>query len=192
MKLICDICGGELQMDAINTSATCVNCGINYSIESLRNKLKTNPDVQPTVEVSVDNDIPFSEATPVEDDLHSQTISGETKKNSSQADTSIRKLVVERKFSLGGGAYIANITVDGEDKGSIPYDTPLVVNLSPGEHEVSAVVSNGKKQVNIVGPTRISVDKHNWSGLFYLKRLAFGATWNLDLTEDFKDLTSSL
>ncbi|MBQ8831581.1 MAG: hypothetical protein IJ017_08280 [Oscillospiraceae bacterium] len=39
MKLTCDICGSGLQMNADNQGAACTNCGMAYSIESLRTKL---------------------------------------------------------------------------------------------------------------------------------------------------------
>ena len=37
MKLICDLCGGSLEMK--NGSAVCQNCGLTYSIETLREKM---------------------------------------------------------------------------------------------------------------------------------------------------------
>ena len=43
MKLTCDICSSSLQMNADNQGATCTNCGMAYSVESLRAKLGSAP-----------------------------------------------------------------------------------------------------------------------------------------------------
>ena len=40
MKLTCDICNGELQMLSGGQSAACVNCGIKYPLERLREKMQ--------------------------------------------------------------------------------------------------------------------------------------------------------
>lgn len=40
MKLTCDICNGELQMLSGGQSATCINCGVKYPIERLREKMQ--------------------------------------------------------------------------------------------------------------------------------------------------------
>ena len=40
MKLTCDVCGGALQMNAGAQDATCKTCGMCYSIELLRSKLR--------------------------------------------------------------------------------------------------------------------------------------------------------
>ena len=40
MKLTCDICGSELQMLSGGQSAACVNCGMKYPLERLREKLQ--------------------------------------------------------------------------------------------------------------------------------------------------------
>ncbi|MBQ3088375.1 MAG: hypothetical protein IJC36_01945 [Clostridia bacterium] len=48
MKLTCNICGAPLQMNPNNNGAFCTNCGMNYSVESLRNKLNAGANVPPT------------------------------------------------------------------------------------------------------------------------------------------------
>lgn len=39
MKLVCDLCGGALQMNSGGQGATCTGCGLTYSMERLREKL---------------------------------------------------------------------------------------------------------------------------------------------------------
>lgn len=39
MKLVCDVCGGALQVNAGDRGAECTVCGLRYSIEALREKL---------------------------------------------------------------------------------------------------------------------------------------------------------
>lgn len=40
MKISCDLCGSELQMEAGGQSARCTVCGMVYSLERLREKMK--------------------------------------------------------------------------------------------------------------------------------------------------------
>lgn len=49
MKLTCDLCGGELQMQAGGQRACCANCGLEYSQERLVEMLKDNTQVRPEV-----------------------------------------------------------------------------------------------------------------------------------------------
>ena len=42
MKIKCDLCGGELLMDAGGQTASCVDCGMKHSLERLREKLATH------------------------------------------------------------------------------------------------------------------------------------------------------
>ena len=39
MKISCDLCGSELQMEAGGQSARCTVCGMVYSLERLREKI---------------------------------------------------------------------------------------------------------------------------------------------------------
>ena len=49
MKIKCDLCGGELQMDAGGQTASCVDCGMKHSLERLREKLATHEVKEPSV-----------------------------------------------------------------------------------------------------------------------------------------------
>lgn len=46
-KIQCDVCGGPLAIDAGGRSATCKNCGMEHSIERVREMLGTAPAAQP-------------------------------------------------------------------------------------------------------------------------------------------------
>ena len=47
MKLTCDLCGGALQMNLGGQGATCLNCGITYPMERLREMLNGKTSVTP-------------------------------------------------------------------------------------------------------------------------------------------------
>lgn len=47
MKISCDLCGSELQMEAGGQSARCTVCGMVYSLERLREKMKIPPAEEP-------------------------------------------------------------------------------------------------------------------------------------------------
>ena len=47
-KLVCDVCGGNLQMDTGGKTATCQCCGMQYSIERMREKIQ---EIRGTVKV---------------------------------------------------------------------------------------------------------------------------------------------
>ena len=47
MKISCDLCGGELQMEAGGQGARCTVCGMVYSLERLREKWKIPPAEEP-------------------------------------------------------------------------------------------------------------------------------------------------
>lgn len=42
MKIMCDLCGSQLQMNADGQGAVCVNCGMTYTLDRLREKLNAN------------------------------------------------------------------------------------------------------------------------------------------------------
>lgn len=45
MKLMCDLCGSPLVVNSGGKDASCSNCGLNYSMERLREKLGQNKEV---------------------------------------------------------------------------------------------------------------------------------------------------
>jgi len=56
MKLVCDICGGELEMEVGGKRAKCVNCGMTYSIERLKEKLNPNENREKINERKVEHE----------------------------------------------------------------------------------------------------------------------------------------
>ena len=49
MKIKCDLCGGELLMDAGGQTASCIDCGMKHSVERVREKLATHEAKEPSV-----------------------------------------------------------------------------------------------------------------------------------------------
>lgn len=52
-KMQCDVCGGPLAIDAGGRSATCKNCGMEHSIERVREMLGTAPAAQPEPQAEI-------------------------------------------------------------------------------------------------------------------------------------------
>ena len=55
-ELRCKICGGKLQMDSNGESSKCESCGVEYSMETLRNMIQALQGVEFKVKVVADND----------------------------------------------------------------------------------------------------------------------------------------
>ena len=68
MKLTCDLCGGSLQMNAGGQEASCKNCGLCYSLDTLREKLRSGsaPQNKP-VETPQISTVPTPVATPIKE-----------------------------------------------------------------------------------------------------------------------------
>lgn len=195
MKLACDICGGELQMSGSNEGASCVCCGMNYSIESLRNKLNGQQNLQPCANVEkiaepvvqadyAEEEIPFADVMACEaDDVHTQGAARVAKEAAA-----MRTLVVERKFDLQALAYAVVVVVDGEECAVLGSKGGSVsVPVSQGSHEVSAIVKYGNNKVEaVLEPFHIQVSEYDWHGLFYVRRTAWNAYWQMELMEDSK------
>lgn len=67
MKLTCDLCDGSLQVNSGGKSASCVNCGLTYSMERLREKMTADSSaVEPetTPEPPIDPK-PAAESDPI-------------------------------------------------------------------------------------------------------------------------------
>lgn len=110
MKLICDLCGGELQMKTGGQSACCINCGLEYSKERLLEMLKGGTPADPN---------PVAE--PVQKPVESQ----------------MRNLFLKRKFNLSGCAAKAAIYLDGQLCAVLTARGEACVPVSEGEHEIS-------------------------------------------------------
>lgn len=73
MKIKCDLCGGELQMDVGGQTASCVDCGMKHSLERLREKLAEAEAKKPSAsekETIVEAEIFDSEWEPTEPETY--------------------------------------------------------------------------------------------------------------------------
>lgn len=50
MKLTCDLCGGELEVNTARQGAVCRSCGLTYSPERLKEKQAAQPPIKPVIE----------------------------------------------------------------------------------------------------------------------------------------------
>lgn len=199
MKLLCDICGGQLQMTAANDGATCVNCGMNYSIESLRNKLGGQnaagaPAAQPE---TPEEEIPIAQVESAEESIPVAKTEPVQKAQSAHAASvffteeapAMRSLVFERKidkFSLWAQAYNVAVILDGEEVATLgPKGGRVSIPVTQGNHDVYAVVYAGNGQVDGALDTfNIQVGEHDWYGVFYVRRDAWKAYWQMELAEN--------
>lgn len=110
MKLTCDLCGGELQMNLGGQSACCTNCGLEYSKERLLEMLKGGTQADPE---------PVEEPAP------------------KPAEPKLRKLYLKRKFNLSGCAAKAGIYLDGQLCAVLTARGEACVPISEGDHEIS-------------------------------------------------------
>lgn len=164
--LVCDLCGGALQVDASGNGAVCTECGLNYSMERLRAKLSADAPAQQTV--------PQSQTQ----QWGANTIENPGQQYCRQAPTQ-RVLHIRRKPTLL--LFKANIYIDGQYVGTISTrEAGFDVPLSQGEHEIAIIISeNVGAQFE---PTRFEVGDTDYQGLFYLERRAFSATVHFDIT----------
>ena len=107
MKLICELCGGDLQMKTGGQSACCTNCGLEYSKERLMEMLKCGTQADPD---------------PVEEPVRK---------------LQVRNLYLKRKFNLSGCAAKAAFYLDGQLCAVLTARGEACVPVSEGEHEIS-------------------------------------------------------
>lgn len=199
MKLLCDICGGQLQMNSTNDGATCVNCGMNYSVESLRNKLSGQQPAAaavetaaPVAQVEIPEELPIAQVESAEEGIpiaqvevcEEETVQGESVFFTQEAPA-VRTLVLERKFDLQALRFVVSILVDDEEVATLGSKGGAVtVPVTQGSHEIKAVVWDGKKVHALLESVRIEVGEHDWYGLFYVRRTAWNAYWQMDFEEN--------
>ena len=106
MKLTCDLCGSELQMNADSQGATCTGCGMNYALDTLRQKLNAQPQ-PPTPSNSV-----FSPCAP------EQPVSQQP---------ATRELILNRKFDLQAMLFAVTVVLDGEE---VAFEAQKLLALS--------------------------------------------------------------
>lgn len=158
MKLTCDVCGGELQMAFGGQSALCVNCGITYSIDRLREKL------------GVKNDDSANGAN------HTQFT-----QNSSDDPAPTHYLRIKRKVDLF--VCKAAVIIDGQQCAILENPgKETVIPISAGTHKVFIRVASAAG-ITDMDELTFRVNDRDWYGEFWLHRGAFKATYKFDLKE---------
>ncbi len=186
MKLTCNICGAPLQMNPNNNGAFCTNCGMNYSVESLRNKLNAGANVPPT---NPQSNAQYTQSTTT------PPSSAQTAPTAPQQSNNYKALILEIKpGGILAKRYGIIAAVDGKAQPMITQKSgALIIPVTPGEHVISAIItSNGQNNEGTIAPIRFRVTNHNWYGLFSLHRGAWNAYYNLDILEDVEGRTNDV
>ena len=170
MKLTCDLCGGELQMNTDSQGAICTNCGMNYTLDSLRKKL--NAQSKPPTQ----SNTAFSSCSPTQP---------------ANVQPATQELILSRKFDLQAMLYVVTVVLDGEEVVQLGSKGGQVsIPITPGDHQIYAIVKRDGKKVDAVLDTfDIHVGNHNWCGQFYIRRTAWNAYWQFEMWEDTEDRT---
>jgi hypothetical protein len=198
MKLTCDLCGSDLQMNPGGQSATCVNCGLEYPKERLLEKLSAasagshsqkpaepkpapvnNPAVTPMSEPVVKPAVtPKAEpvakpaVTPKAEPVVKPTTHS-TKPVSPPPPPPMRKLFLKRKFSINALAAQVAIFVDGKQVALLNVGVTACVPISQARHVVQArIVGLIKSELN---PVYIDANDRDYCGEFFVRSHAFSA-----------------
>lgn len=153
MKLTCDICGSELQMLSGGQSAACVNCGMKYPLERLREKLQGT-----------------------------QTVSQSDRTEPSPEENSDeRYLIITRKVDLM--LCKAAVIIDGQTVVPLNgQGKTTTVPLPKGVHNIALRVADATGTKDI-GQATISVGNFDWEGKFWLHRGAFKSSYRFEAKE---------
>jgi len=158
MKLTCDVCGGELQMASGGQSALCVNCGITYSIDRLREKLGVKTD-----------------------DSVSGTNQTQSTQNGLDTPAPTHYLRIKRKVDLF--VCKAAVIIDGQQCAILENPgKETVIPISAGTHKVFIRVASAAG-ITDMDELTFCVNDRDWYGEFWLHRGAFKATYKFDLKE---------
>ena len=154
MKLTCDVCGGELQMTIGGQSAVCVNCGITYTVERLREKL----DIQPSDSANSDHRDPETDQS-----------------------VTTRYLRIKRKVDLF--VCKAAVIIDGQQCAILENPgKETVIPISQGTHRIFIRVASASG-ITDMDELTFQVKDHDWYGEFRLHRGAFKASYKFDFQE---------
>ncbi len=167
MKLLCDVCNGELQMNANGQAAVCCQCGISYPLERLKEKIAASKQTPEPVNHTEQNHIYDC------DDF--EVIAPEVE------HVQMRTLQIHRKKSTV--LYKVAVYLDGEQCAMLEKSGCTVeIPISQGEHALSFRIAsaNGLEELT-TQPFR--VENQDLMGVFYLQRRAFDAVWKFDLKE---------
>lgn len=163
MKLICDICGGELHMNSDGSAAICSTCGLTYPKERLQQKIR---EMQATPAIN-------QPSTPVINQPPTPV----------QSQPAVRYLTVMRKFNLNGCAAKTHILVDGQEAGIVSNNSEVRIPIYEGVHEISGYFKAGNLITSYFNPIRIHVKDKDWMGRLYVSAGAIKAEWIMELHE---------
>lgn len=164
MKLTCDLCGGELQMNAGGQDATCLNCGLTYSIERLKEKMAASGETAPQT--------PAAEAETIYNCTDYKVVAPESGR--------MLRIQSKRSFIL----FTAEAYLDGEACAVLKNTgSTAEVPVAQGEHEISFRIATAAG-TDALGPVRFCVGDRDWNGVFYLHRGAFRVDQKFDMWED--------
>lgn len=163
MKLSCDLCGGELQMNSNGQGAVCGKCGMTYSMEHLRKKIGNHSNESANYNVGANSE-----------QYEAKWQSAET------AQT--RQLFIKRKVDLLLLSKVA-VIIDGNQVGVLAGQGKVsAIPVSQGMHTISfrAVDGSGLTKMNEM---TFNVTDHDWYGEFWLRRGAFKAEYRFEMRE---------
>ncbi len=161
--MFCRFCGSTISDDSV----FCTVCGKNLGVA----------EQQPTQQNM----------------LHPQPHSQSSQYGYNQAP-STKALILNRKFDLQAMAHGIHVIVDGEEVAFLGSKCDgVVVPITQGTHEISAVVTYGLKKVYAtLPPAVIHVGYHNIIVEFSIKRGAWSANWQMKAGEDVEDTTAHI
>ena len=117
-----------------------------------------------------------------------QQYTSQQQHSSSQAP--MQALILERKFDLQALSLGVHIILDGEEVARLgSKGGSLAVPVSPGTHEIGAVVKQGKKIESIIDKALIHIGNHNMIVQFSIHRTAWSACWQMKAMEDVNNAT---
>ena len=175
MKLTCDICGGTLQMNSGGTGATCVNCGMTYSVDRLREKLGGPADIPDAAYAPVENS---PEPIPDAEIIHD--VNDYEKKASASAPLRTLRITRKRSFIL----FKAAVFIDGQQCAVLEKSGQIIeIPVAPGMHRISFRVATANGITEADNGWTFHVADQDWYGVFYMQRNAFGASCKFDMHE---------
>lgn len=162
MKLTCDLCNGELQMNPGGQQASCTQCGLTYSLERLKEKMTA-----------------FGKAAPEATTQEEPSVHKDQDASASKPDRNLR---IHRKMTFI--AFTAQVYLDGKLCATLKNtSSPVDIPVSQGDHEILIQVTT-MSGTNDVGPTFFRVGDRDWDGVFYIRRRMFGAEANFEMRQD--------
>ena len=153
MKLTCDICGSELQMNPDGQGAVCGSCGMTYSLEYLRKKLGVKA-------AGEEKTVEREKSEPAPD----------------------RQLYIKRKVDLLMLSKVA-VVLDGQQVGILAgQGKTLAIPVSQGVHKITFRAADGSG-ITDTNEMTFRVGDHDWYGEFWLHRGALKAEYRFEMRE---------